>query len=54
MGDQNKRILIIQEISFQPCNVFLIQIVGWLIQKQDIRLLKKQFCKEYLGSLAAT
>ena len=53
VGDKDKSILIIQEISFQPCNVFLIQIVGWLIQKQDVRLLKKQFGKEYLGSLAS-
>ena len=53
VGDKDKCILIILQITLQPFDMFLIQIVGWLIQKQDVRLLKKQFGKEYLGSLAS-
>ena len=51
MRDQDKRILIIQKISFQPCDMFLIQIVGRLIKKKDIRFLQKKLGKEYLCSL---
>ena len=53
VGNKDKGILIIQKISFQPCNMLLIQIVGRLIQKQDIWLLKKKLRKKYLGSLSA-
>ena len=53
VGNKDKGILIIQKISFQPCNMLLIQIVGRLIQKQDVRLLKKKLRKKYLGSLSA-
>ena len=34
--------------------MFLIQIVGRLVQKQDIRLLQKQLAKQNLGSLTTT
>ena len=53
VGNKDKCILIIQKISFQPCNMLLIQIIGRLIQKQDVRLLKKKLRKKYLGSLSA-
>ena len=53
VGNKDKGILIIQKISFQPCNMLLIQIVGRLIQKQDIWLLEKKLRKKYLGSLSA-
>ena len=33
--------------------MLLIQIVGRLIQKQDIWLLEKKLRKKYLGSLSA-
>ena len=42
MGNQNKRVLILLEVAFQPFNMLHVQIVGRLIQKQDIRLLKKE------------
>ena len=43
MGDQYKSIFIFLQIPFQPFNVHLVQIIGRLIQKQDIRFLQKQF-----------
>ena len=54
MGDQNESILIIQQITFQPFNMLLIQIVGRLIQKQNIRFLQKQLSEQHLRSLSAT
>ena len=51
VGDKDKCILIILQITLQPFDMFLIQIVGRLIQKQDIRLLQKQLAKQNLGSL---
>ena len=54
MGDQDKCIFIIIEIPFQPLNMFHIQIVGRLIQQQNIRLLQQQFTKKYLCSLSTT
>ena len=41
MRDQNKRILVIQQITLQPRNMFLIQIVSRLIQKKDIRFFQQ-------------
>ena len=54
MGDKDKCILIILQITLQPFDMFLIQIVGRLVQKQDIRLLQKQLAKQNLGSLTTT
>ena len=54
MRDQNKCILIIQKIALQPCDMFLIQVVGRLIQKQDIRFFQKEFSEKDFCSLSAT
>ena len=53
MGDQNKGILILLQITLQPFNMLLIQIVGRLIQKQDVWLFQKQLSQKHLGTLAA-
>ena len=53
MGDQNKGILILLQITLQPFNMLLIQIIGRLIQKQDVRLFQKQLSQKHLGTLAA-
>ena len=52
MGDQNKCILIIIQITLQPFNMLFVQIVGWLVQKQDIRFFQKQFSHQYFGTLS--
>ena len=39
MGNQDKCVLIFLKIPLQPFNVLGVQVVGGLIQKQDIRLL---------------
>ena len=42
---------VIQKIGFQPCDGVHIQVVCWFIQKQDVRLGKKEFAKRYTGLL---
>ena len=53
VGDKDKCILILLQITLQPFDMFFIQIVGRLVQKQDIRFLQKQLAKQDLGSLTA-
>ena len=53
MGDQDKGIFIVLEIPFQPLDMLHIQIIGRLIQKQDIRFFQKQLAEQYLRSLSA-
>ena len=53
VGDQDEGVFVIQKITFQPGNVLLVQIVGRLVQKKDIRFLQKQLCQEDLGTLSA-
>ena len=51
--NQNKSILIVLQISFQPLNMLFVKIVGRLIQKQDIRFFQQQFRQQDLGPLTA-
>ena len=53
MGNEDKRIFIFLQIPLQPFDMLLVQIIGRLVQKQNIRLLKQQLSKQHLGSLAA-
>ena len=51
MGDEDKSILIFLKITLQPGNVLFVQIVGGLVQKKDVRFLKKKLGKKNLGTL---
>ena len=53
MGNNNHRIFKIDEEFLQPGDGIQIQMVGRLIQKQDVRVAEKRFGKEYLHLLAA-
>ena len=53
MGNEDERILIFLEIPFQPFNVHLVQIVGWLIQQQNVRFFQQQLAQKHLGPLSA-
>ena len=39
--DQNESIFILFKVSFQPGDMFHIQVVGRLIQKKDVRFFQK-------------
>ena len=45
MGNEDKRIFIFLQIPLQPFDMLLVQIIGRLVQKQNIRLLKQQLSK---------
>ena len=53
MGNQDERIFIFGEITFQSVDMLFVQIVGWLVQKQDVRLFQKEFAEQDTGALAA-
>ena len=52
MRNQDEGIFVIQQITFQPCDMFFIEVVCRLVQKKDIRLFQKQFAQKYFCSLA--
>ena len=45
VGDDNHRTLIIQKVRFQPCDGLQIQMVGRLIQNDQIGFQQKEFSK---------
>ena len=51
MRNQDKCIFIIQKITFQPGDVFFVEVVCRLVQKKDIWLFKKQLAQKYFCSL---
>ena len=53
MGDQDEGVFIIQKVTLQPFDVSLIQIVGGLIQQQNVRLFQKKLSQKNSGALAA-
>ena len=48
MGNNDNRIFKFDQKFFQPCDRIQIQMVGRLIQKQDIRVTEQRFGKQYL------
>ena len=53
MGNDNKGILIVLEIALEPVNMLSIQVVGWLVQKQNIWLCEEQFSERNTGFLTS-
>ena len=53
MGNQNKGILIIGQIPFQPGNMLGIQVVGRLVQQENVRFFQQKLAKQHLGTLTA-
>ena len=53
MGNNEDSAFIIQEIGFQPGNGIKIQVVGGLIQDDQIRFLQKKFSKRNTGLLSS-
>jgi len=46
MGYNNNRILKVDQELLEPSNRIEIQMVGWLIQKQNIRVAKQSLCQK--------
>ena len=53
MGDQHKGVFVLQQVAFQPGDVLYVQIVGRLVQQQNVRLFQQQLGQQHLGALSA-
>ena len=53
MGHQNNRARIVDKIVLQPGNGFSIQMVGWLIEQQNVRRREQQLAKRNTATLTA-
>ncbi len=53
MRDQDKRVLILLEIALEPFDVAGIEIVGRLVEQQDIRLFEQELTEQDLRALSA-
>ena len=51
MGHHDDRIVEIDQKFFQPCDGIEIQMVGRLVEQQDIRVAKESLSEEYLHLL---
>ncbi len=47
MGNHNYRVFKINQKLLQPCNRIQIQVVGRLVEKQDIRIAEQSLGEEY-------
>ncbi len=48
MGDHDHRVLKVDQELFQPGNGVQVQVVGRLIQKQDVRVAKQGLGQQHL------
>ena len=53
MGDNDDRVIKVDQKFFKPCDRIQIQMVGRLIKKKDIRISEKGFCKKNFYLLSA-
>ena len=53
MGDNKNSSRIIQQIGFQPGNAFHIQVVGGLIQQENVRIGEQKLAQGNPGFLTA-
>ena len=53
MGNDQKRTRICLQKAFQPFYALDVQVVGWFVQKQEIRAREQQFAHLHFALLAA-
>lgn len=53
MGNQNKGVLIVLQKFGKPFDMFNVQIVGRLVQQQNLGVLQQQLSKQNLAALTA-
>ena len=53
MGDDDQRTLPAQQGLFQPLDRFQVQVIGRLVQQQQVRLAQDQLGQQRPGALAA-
>ena len=52
-GDEDESVLILLQVSLEPRDVLLVEIVGRLIEKEDLRLFEEELAQEHFGALTA-
>ena len=53
MGDDQDRTRIVAQMAFQPIDRFGIEMVGGLVEQQEVWLLQQQLTKRHAAPLAA-
>ena len=53
MGDNDDRVIKVDQKFFKPCDRIQIQMVGRLIKEKDIRISEEGFCKKNFHFLSA-
>ena len=53
MGDNNDSVFEVDQEFLQPVDCIEIQVVGRLIEQQDIRITEKRSCKQHLDLIVA-
>ena len=53
MGYEDKGVLVVRQIIFEPVDVLHIEVVGRLVQDEDFRILQQKFCEQDFRALAA-
>ena len=53
MGDDQNCAGISAQMALEPGHRFRIEMVGWFVEKQKVRLLEKQSAERYAAALAA-
>ena len=51
--NENKCIFVIYQIIFQPLDMVGVEVIGRLVQKQNVRLFEEQFCQQNLRPLSS-
>ena len=51
MGNQDKGIFIVLQVALEPVNMLGIQVVGRLVQEQDIWFFQEELGQKNLGPL---
>ena len=53
MGYQNEGVFVLLQESGEPDDVFVVQIVGRLVQNENGRIFQKKLDQKHLGSLSS-
>jgi hypothetical protein len=51
--NEDEGVLVFLQVALEPGDVLLVEVVGGLVEKQDLRLLQEKFAQEDFGALAA-
>ena len=53
VGDGDDGAFILLQVALQPLNAFSIEVVGWLVEEQDVRLLQEEPAESHTATLTS-